>query len=421
MRKPYVFEKRKGSGRWMIEWVPLADQRARTGKKRKKVAPAETPAQSRALAELWARQIAADHAAGKEWMPPDERAELDREPTVHDVLRGWLSGWVEADEIARAQGRAPTTLRAYKNHMKLFARFLEESEGRSVSAIPVSRVGTSTLVAFHRWLLTPGTSRTMKGPRQPSTAYKTVSVATQPFNWAAKTDPFRGRVFPLAVPDEIRRQKPARPRFEVPTFEHGAAAIASARGWIRRPMVLMYFTGLRVDSQVMKLEWRHFSLVRDDAHLDLDRRLGKSESERTGRRVPISDHLRDELRRWAEADGVDLRKPPTTGEAKYVVQITAYSKRRPKKVRSLRGRDVKRAWVRAGVWDEAFGQPSHCFRKMLKEGLLYLECDPLAVNRLVGHTVDSSTGLAYARPERWLKDKMRAAVGNIPSLSAAVS
>lgn len=418
MRKPYVFEKGgKGSGRWLVEWIPLADQAARTGKKRKKLAKADTPEQARALAELWARQIVVAQTAGKDWLPPDEQAVIEREPTVGEVLRRWLTGWVEADELARAQGRSPKTLQAYKNHLKLFIRFLEQSEGRGVAVVPASRVGTSTLVAYHRWLLTPGTSRTMSRPRQPGTAYKAVCVATQPFNWAAKTDPFRGRVFPLAVPDEIRRQKPARPRFEVPTFAQGAAAVRAARGWVRRPLTLMYYTGLRVDSQVMQLEWRHFNLLRDEAHLDLVPHLGKSKSERSGRRVPISDHLRHTLRQWATEDGVDLRKPPTLGEAKYVVQITTYGRRRRKKARELRGRDVKRVWVRAGEWDDAFGQPSHSFRKMLKEGLLYLGAEPLAVNRLVGHKVDTSTGLAYARPERWLKDKMRGAVDMIPPLA----
>ena len=416
MRKPYVFEKRKGSGRWMVEWVPLADQQARTGKKRKKVAAADSPEQSRTLAELWARQISAAHAAGKEWLPPDEQAEVEREPTVRDVLRGWLKGWVETDKLDRDQGKSPNTLRTYENNLKLFIRFIQQTEGRSIAAIPANRVGTHTLVGYHRWLLRPDTSRAMNRPRKPSTAYKLVSVATQPFNWAAKTDPFRGRVFPLGVPDEVRRRRPARPNFEVPSFSQGAAAVGAARGWVRRAMVLLYFTGLRIDSQVMHLEWRHFDIVRDDAYLDLEPRLGKSLSEQAGRRVPISNHLRDELRRWADEDGIDPSCPPVFGDAKFIVQITAFEKRRPKKERALRGRDVKRAWVRAGQWDPRFGQPSHCFRKMLKEGLLSEDADPLAVSLLVGHKVDSSTGLSYARPDRWLKDKMRAAVEKIPPL-----
>ena len=411
MRKAYVYKPR-GSGYYRVEWVPLIEEAAGTKRKKRRSAKANSEEQSRAVAELWAQEIDAAHARGEEWTPPEEREAARREPSVAEVVLAWLKAHKAKDARARAQGRQPNTYRTYTNQMRLLRRFLEEHEVLPLDAIPAGRIGADLLVDYYDWLLAEGTSEVMERGRSPATAYKAVEVAVRPFRWAERRDPFRGRVFAPAVPDDVERA-PAEAR-EVPSFAAAGAAVRSARGWMVRPLTLLYYLGLRVNSQVMRLEWRDFDLSR--AVLHVRGSLGKSVQERSGRRVPISPHLVTELQTWADEDGIDLSTPPTEGPSRFVVSLTGAQRGPERQVRELRGRDVKRCWLRAEAWKADYGQPAHVFRAVFIEGLLRLRAERDAVSHLVGHEVGTATGRRYARPDVELEEPMRDAVALIPEL-----
>jgi len=399
----------KPSGRdsWVLEWTPLRPEMDSKGrpKTRRWTAKAPTEAQSHALAERCKAEVAEARRKGVEWRPPQpEDRESDAPPTIFEVLGTWLLMNQRKHERAVAQGRSPATFRTYRNHTKLFLRFLQEERGLVPNASPASAVTKRLLEDYYDWLLRSGTSRVKRGARSPGTAYKAVEVAVRPFRWAASSDEYRGRVFPLDMPDEIVR--PARARTVAPRFAEAGAAVNAAKGYIRRGMTLAYFTGLRIDLQIMQLRWSDFDLGNGRLHVRGE--LGKSAQERTGRRIPVSPHLRAQLARWADED--EVGEPGGVPPDGYVVSLPARRKR------SLRGRDTKRAWIRAGTWKEEFGAPNHCFRKCFIEGLELAGAVPAAVDHLVGHEVGTSTKRAYRNPDVTLRKAMEEAVALIPPL-----
>jgi len=399
----------KPSGRrhWVLAWTPLRPELDAKGRPKVKrwTAKAATEAQSHALAERCKAEVAEARRKGVEWRPPrDTKPAKEGEPTVAEVLMSWLSMHKRKHERAVKQGRDPATLRTYRNQSRLLVRFLRDERGLLPATTPASSITQRLLEDYYDWLLRPGTSQVKRGPRSPSTAYKAVEVAVRPFRWAASADEYRGRVFALTMPDELAR--PPRTRTLAPRFSEAGAAVAAARGYLRRAMALAYFTGLRINLQIMRLRWGDFDL--DDGRLHVRGVLGKSAQEQVGRRVPISPHLAAELARWADEDR--LGEPGGATEDDFVVRAPG------RKHRTIRGRDTERAWIRAGTWNAEFGQPTHCFRKCLIEGLELLGARPAAVDHLVGHEVGTTTKRAYRNPDVTLREAMEEAVALIPPL-----
>ncbi len=144
-------------------------------------------------------------------------------------------------------------------------------------------------------------------------------------------------------------------------------------------------------------------LLWDD--VDLERKtlrirgeLGKTQQERRGRVVPISEHLVEILAGWGCREGwlIETRR---TGQS----------------VRIARQREMSRSWVRSGVRKEAWeGQSHHSFRKGFVSGLRRLGADIDAIEYLVGH----SAGIrgVYTDVEAL---SLREAVALIPNIGKA--
>lgn len=152
----------------------------------------------------------------------------------------------------------------------------------------------------------------------------------------------------------------------------------------------------------MLLRWEDFNLDHPAGPLLTIRGdLGKTKHERSGRIVPVSTHLAEELRSWERL------------EAWLVVSPRA---RNGPRERVFRARDLGRAWARAGVREAVWtGRPAHCFRKGFITGLKRKNADTEAVEQLVGHKLVGQRG-TYLDPDAL---PMRAAVAKVPSVSSA--
>ena len=152
----------------------------------------------------------------------------------------------------------------------------------------------------------------------------------------------------------------------------------------------------------MELKWSDFSLDHTAGPiLTIRGEMGKTKHERSGRVVPISPHLAEEMRTWEQTDG-------------WVI-VSARSRNGPRE-RVFRARDLGRAWARAGVREGVWqGRPAHCFRKGFITGLKRKGADTEAVEQLVGHKLMGQRG-TYLDPDAL---PMRAAVAKVPKVDAA--
>lgn len=185
---------------------------------------------------------------------------------------------------------------------------------------------------------------------------------------------------------------------KAPTWEEMDRCIAACNGWHRQLALVLRFTGLRV-GQVMKLLWSDFDF--DAVTLTVRPELGKTPYEKMGRTVPVSKYLLKEMEQW---------KRPWDCSG-YLIDCGREQTGR--RAREARARDLRRAWVRAGVPEAKRGQPHHCFRKGFKSGLVR-EADWFAVERLLGHKIGTGEGHTYTDPDFL---PLREAAAAIPPLS----
>jgi integrase len=320
------------------------------------------------------------------------------EPPLTDMAHAWL------DDLERA--RKTATVLRHQNSLLLLVQFLEERTGRPEANLRGADITTSALREYVDWLATPGTGRSRrKTGRRPGTIKKALETARLFAAWASRDDRFRDFIrepalLPLPPGDESRA--------EAPTWEQMGAAIAAANlEYLRRAMVVMYFTGLRVNLQVMQLRWSDVCL--QDGLITIRRpELCKSAYERKiARTIPTSPQLLSALKRWHRDDKA---RPDD-----YVIALTGSGKNTSD--REIRGRDTKRAWVRAlGEWPTEWKLPNHCFRRGFVTGLRRLGVDQEVISYLAGQKSPFLVSSTYTDLQVLHGAAMRAAVGKIPEL-----
>ena len=169
------------------------------------------------------------------------------------------------------------------------------------------------------------------------------------------------------MPEVVPFKAPPKARTRAVTWHQLDAVIAQSHGRHRKLLVLMRYTGRRVN-QAMQLLWSDVDMKRAILHLRPE--LGKSTAEKVGREIPMSPHLVAELAMWGTRSG-------------YLAPIGDKTSRKP------RGRDVWRFWERAGI-DPMYwrGRPHHAFRKALISCLKAQGIDPEAIEYYVGHDLE---------------------------------
>lgn len=203
----------------------------------------------------------------------------------------------------------------------------------------------------------------------PSTAVQNIRHIQRLWAWAWDHDVY-GEHTERPRPIDLPRITPKATL--APTWDECDRAIdAAPSAWVRRLLLVMRFTGLR-RRQAIGLLWDDLDL--DASTLHVRPELGKSSREASGRWVPISQHLVDEIRTWPRPPSGELVRSP-------VPNLSNVTHR------------VAHAWERSGVRTVVWhGRPCHSFRKAFVTGLRRAGADPDAVEYLVGHSL-GLTGL----------------------------
>lgn len=355
----------KRNGGWRVRW------RDPDGQARCRQCP------DRATAEAVRRDVERAVAEGRRWEPRDTRPL----PDLREVMEGYVR---ESARIHR-----PRTTHRYAETLELFLRWLSARQGGRGRITP-DMLSRGLLAEYHQVLSEGGRHGHERGAE---TVRKHMQVIELMWTWAYENDDEWENLIPR--PRRLQLARTPGPLTVAPTWDEMDACIDACQGWHRQLALLLRFTGLRVQ-QVMGLRWSDVDLER--ATLSVRGELGKSRQERRGRTVPISAHLVEILRRWERRDE----------------SIVECARQAGPREREARGRDMARAWKRAGVRPLACKQPHHAFRKGFISELKRAGADDEAVEFLVGH----SLGLrgVYTDPDAL---PLRSAVELIPCIGCA--
>lgn len=216
---------------------------------------------------------------------------------------------------------------------------LLEGFRRWAGSVGVDALSFELLSRYHDVVAAPDAGRHGR-TRHPRTVVKHFLAVEQAWKWAWQRQA-RGMFKGVPQPDSLKLKAPRHERMPAPTWAQMDACIAAAGGWQRDLYVVLRCTGLRVE-QAMRLTWEDVDL--DAATLRIRPELGKSDSEKRGRTVPLAPALVDELATWGRREG-------------WLVPCD-------RSQRHGRPRDAAAAWERAGVppvlWT---GSPHKAFRR----------------------------------------------------------
>lgn len=359
---------RKRGERWQVLWRdPDGTQRG------------ESFASKRA-ADAHKREVEDCVAAGRRWQPPD----AGKASHVDEMTAAYIRD--------RARLLAPNTLAKHATILDLWRRWLPGATSGMRGETILSR---EMLGRFYDYLRS--TPSRLGKPRTDRTCQAYVLTVSEFWQWAADHEEFRGVPRWRAI--ELR-QPTLPPRAPAPTWAQMDAVIvelerSTRRAWLGRLAVVMRCTGLRVH-QAASLTWGDFDLSGEIALLTIRGELGKTDAERRGRTVPVSQVLVDELRTWSH---------PQLGRV--VGGPTGRSQGRRERV-------FGDAWEATGapaaIWT---GRPEHSFRRGFQTGLIGGGADPFAVEVLLGHLLPGQLD-TYTDPRAW---KLRQAVDLVPPIA----
>jgi integrase len=315
-------------------------------------------------------------AQGVKWQPGGVGEGTDLEEILRDYIR-------ECVRMFR-----PATVRRYACCLEMLRTWMCATK----KEMTPSTLSKALIADYYEYLVKTGRhGRT----RTPGSAQKIVAAVELFWRWAYEQEDY-GETIPR--PRRLPFARQPRTPTVAPTWHEMDRCVAACSGWHRQLVILLRFTGLRVQ-QAMLLKWVDFDLTA--ATLRVRGELGKSSQERAGRIVSVSHHLAEELM---------AMKPPQERTG-FIVECGR--KADGPRAREARARDMARAWKRAGVREEVWKQrPHHAFRKGFRSGLKRLGADDMAVEFLLGH----SLGIAgvYTDPDAM---PLRDAVDRIPPLT----
>ncbi len=290
---------------------------------------------------------------GREWQP----VQLRDRPLLLDVARAYV-------DHRRLRVR-PRTLANEGRALDLFFRFAGERE-----VAHVDELSRALLDDFAGWLADPATSVHGAG-RKAQTVKRAAEAALLMWQWAVDSERWRGVPSPPRSLD-LPRSRPAP--VVAPTWAEMDACVNAANGWQRALATWLRWTGLRV-GESMLFTWEHVDMERST--LTIPPEIDKTGQ---GRMIPLAPALLDMMAGWGRRVGFLLPS----------------GRRKGPREREARGRDMARAWARAGVREAAWrGHPDHAFRRGFKSGLLALGAHPDAIDFLQGHSLGGGSRGRY--------------------------
>jgi len=355
---------KRRAGAWRVMWRDLG------GKQRSRTCP------TRRLAKRLVADIEECLALGRDWSPDNPS---DAVLTLDQVLDAYLEH--------RALRLRPSTMRRYRENVKLFQRFLGVRFGGHL--VTPDQLSRPLLEGFYTWLLQAENGLHAR-QRLPDTARKITEVAQLAWAWADDSERW---------PDDIPRPRAiemvrVQPKVVVaPSWDEMDRCVHACDGWIRKLAVILRYTGLRV-GETMQLLWSDVDL--ETARLTIRPEIDKS---KRGRVIPFSPHLIEELAGFGVRQG-------------YVVPETSRGGARERQAVSKYMAD---RWRKTGVRVEAYrGDPHHAYRKGFKSGMLALGAHTDAVDYLQGHKLGGGARGRYIDP--WMALRLDDVVKTIPKI-----
>jgi len=340
-------------------------------------------------ASAWeaASRIRRSLEAGHWWEPNVNGALRAGDVTLTDAAQRFI------DSLA-LRGKRPGTLRNYTAHLFHFGSWMRDEVGgsRTIEAFVAlyAMHGDDALFEYvaHMRREKPGGLELTAG-----TAKGYSATAARWWTWCARK--WRQVVPPapeVFVP--VVRERTLAPTWAqmdeviLATAKRDGKRLANER--LRRTLWLCRCIGLRV-SQSLRLRWSDFDF--DAATVEIRPELGKTAAERTGRLIPVSRVLLNEMAGWGVREGEIVGW-------KYCNYVMLHD--------VLEDIDLPRE-----LWER---RSSHMFRKGFTTGLKSLGADSWAVERLTGHAVargESAVTASYV-DDRQLVDVLRKAVDLVP-------
>lgn len=344
--------------KWLVRWRdPDGVERNRT------VADRET-------AKELARQVEHTVGLGRRWEPAD----ADPLPALVEGQGTEVTGGAFHDFMNVARGLyVAGTVRHYDRALRQFLVHLRSCHPhrRRLTVDLITRDTLQTWFGVLRQRLTVSSARLYVG------------AVYAAWEWMEDSDKYgkhtgRVRRFEMPAPTSTPAAAPSWGQMDkcIAAALRLAEEDETARGrrgyaWRSRLLILLRFTGLRVDEQAMQLRWEDVDL--DAAEITLRGELGKSDAERTGRVLPLSPHLVELMAGWGRREGYVLApwKVDRHSTSAHIVRCWQESKA-PER-----------------IWGEGpgrkRGQAHHAFRKGLKTGLARLGADRDVRDYLLGH------------------------------------
>lgn len=321
------------------------------------------------------------------------RVTIDERPPTPPPLHTRLESWLDSLQI---QVR-PRTVTSYGDSCVLLLRYLQTTRKQGVDEIPLNALNRDSLVGFQAWLVEEGRTLT--------TVVKRAQAIRLAWEWLWEADG-EDRAWLSTPPRRIQTRKSPPPSPIAPTWAEMDACVNACEHnnrhapWLRPFALVLRFTGLR-RSEVLLLEWKDIDLASNTMRLRADTTKGGY----SGRRLPISPLLGEMLRGWQAGR-----------QGEWVVD--APEKERLAATSDGRGhvdRNIKRAWVRAGVREDAWrGQPCHAFRKGFQTNLEIPGVRREVTEYPVGHQPVGTGARHYLDAERALWSELCSAVVSIP-------
>jgi len=365
--------RRDASGRWFVRWRALDGTQPSY----------KPPSGTKAAAERAKREIERTLDRGQDWTRPSRRVVRERRET----LKAAMTAYTDAKAITY---RSAQSLKNLDNMLGGFLLHLDDRDGDKW-AHHVSVLTRGSLRSYYRWLLEEREVSRL-------TANNYVKAVQRAWAWLFDDDEW-GEIVPRPRKLELPRERPQRTG-RAPTWEQMDAVIQAAREaeeWCWRLFFVCRCTGLRPWSQAFKLRWEHIDL--DEGLLSIPGEMGKTWSERAGRRVPLAPLLLNEITSWGQRSGWLIDCP---GE-----------KRKPDPQRlkqwgSAAGLDPLRL-----PWRHVHG-----FRHGFVTGMTQLGVDKALRCALTGHEAGDTHTTTYT-DFGLLLPKLRLAVAKVPPLLPA--
>ena len=240
-----------------------------------------------------------------------------------------------------------------------------------------------------------------RGPLTPSTATMWVGLVGQVWEWASQSDAFADVVGPPRMPSMPRRAPAARRA--APSWADIDALLAecSRLEWLRRLVLVLRCTGLRV-SQGIALDWSDVDLEARTLMV----RTGKSRQEGAGRVVPLAPVLAREMAGWGRREG----RVCGGSRVNSIGQITGGA-------RHAIGRRWPRVELTREVREAVDAQPFHSIRRAFVSGLRAAGVDDEVRGALVGHAVGLTSDTYTTTSALW--PAMVDAVAKVPEVAPA--